>query len=102
MRPQGPTSPCCFCPESESFLASTSSSTPLPRAPSSSPPLSSEKRLSPLLVLVLLFRPSRKVFLLRASEEEGLDVILSLLSSLLLFSEALLGLLLSSSSPLKV
>ena len=49
--------------------------------------------MSPLLVLVLLFSPSKKVLLLRAMEPEvvGLASILSLLSSLpLLFSLPLL------------
>ena len=48
---------------SEALLASSSSSSPA--AGRSSP-----KRLSPLLVLVLLFSPSKKVLLLRAMEPE--------------------------------
>ena len=70
---------------SEALLAGCSSSSAAGR--------SSPKRLSPLLVLVLLFSPSKKVLLLRAMEPEvvGLAGNLSLLSSLpLLFSLPLL------------
>ena len=54
---------------------------------------SSAKRLSPLLVLVLLFNPSKKFLLLSAMEEEevGLAII-----ALLLFSLPLLGFKFSS------
>ena len=52
-------------------------------------------RLSPLLVLDFIFRPSRKVFLPRPREEEGLAVTRG---SFLVFSEELRGFLTISSS----
>ena len=81
---------------SEALLAGSTISSSMGR--------SSPKRFSPLRVRVLLFSPSKKVLLLRAMEEEeeeevvGLAVILSLLSSLRLFSLALLGFIPSLSS----
>ena len=55
---------------------------------------SSAKRLSPLLVLVLLFNPSKKFRLLSAMEEEVV-VVLAIIA-LLLFSLPLLGFKFSS------
>ena len=52
-------------------------------------------RLSPLLVLDFIFKPSRKVFLPRPREEEGLAVTRG---SFLVFSEELRGFLTISSS----
>ena len=53
---------------------------------------SSAKRLSPLLVLVLLFNPSKKFRLLSAMEEEEVVLVIALL----LFSLPLLGFKFSS------
>ena len=55
---------------------------------------SSAKRLSPLLVLVLLFNPSKKFLLLSAMEEE--EVVGLAIIALLLFSLPLLGFKFSS------
>ena len=57
---------------------------------------SSAKRLSPLLVLVLLFNPSKKFLLLSAMEEEEEEVGLLAIIALLLFSLPLLGFKFSS------
>lgn len=57
----------------------------------------SPNKLSPLLVLARIFSPSKKVFLPRPKDEEGLALCLSLIS-FFVFSDELLGFLTTSSS----